>query len=116
MLAFLFLSLLAVESFHIEYSSSSSSSNYNSRKFTQKQPRVLSMRAEIAPRKALFFDIVESGLNDRFQMKDVSRVFKFCQYAKNEIPAPSPKILKVRVCDQNDDCRFRFSCISFFIV
>jgi aspartate beta-hydroxylase len=43
----------------------------------------------ISPRKALFFDIVESGLRDRFpQENDIARVFQFCRYAKNEIPAP----------------------------
>ena len=45
--------------------------------------------------QALFFDIVESGLNDRFKVDDIPRVFKFCQYAKSEIPAPSPKVMKV---------------------
>ena len=46
--------------------------------------------------QALFFDIVESGLNDRFKVDDIPRVFKFCQYAKSEIPAPSPKVMKVQ--------------------
>ena len=46
-------------------------------------------------RQALFFDIVESGLNDRFEVEDIPRVFKFCQYAKSEIPAPSAKVMKV---------------------
>lgn len=45
--------------------------------------------------QALFFEIVESGLNDRFKVDQIPRVFKFCQYAKSEIPAPSAKVLKV---------------------
>jgi hypothetical protein len=45
--------------------------------------------------QALFFEIVESGLNDRFKIDDIPRVFKFCQYAKSEIPAPSAKVMKV---------------------
>jgi aspartate beta-hydroxylase len=61
------------------------------------------MKAELAPRKALFFDIVESGLNDRFKEDDVPRVFKFCQYAKNEIPAPSAKVMMHDPCEEYID-------------
>lgn len=45
--------------------------------------------------QALFFEIVESGLKDRFKVDEIPRVFKFCQYAKSEIPAPSAKVMKV---------------------
>jgi hypothetical protein len=38
---------------------------------------------------------VESGLNDRFTKEAIPRVFKFCQYAKSEISAPSGKVMKV---------------------
>lgn len=42
----------------------------------------------IPPRKALFFEIVESGLKDRFEPSDIERVFKFCSYAKGELAMP----------------------------
>lgn len=45
----------------------------------------------LSPRKALFFEIVESGLEDRFSRSAVPRVWKFCQYAKNEITPPPPQ-------------------------
>jgi hypothetical protein len=47
--------------------------------------------AKIGPRKQLFFEIVESGLADRFDSEIISKIYKFCQYAKNLIPAPVPQ-------------------------
>ena len=53
---------------------------------------LITMAAQLAPRKALFFDIVESGLYDRFpEGKDIPRVMKFCQYAKGETSPPKPQ-------------------------
>mmetsp|Transcript_2238 Transcript_2238/g.2333 ORF Transcript_2238/g.2333 Transcript_2238/m.2333 type:complete len:335 (+) Transcript_2238:77-1081(+) len=44
----------------------------------------------LSPRKELFFEIVASGLLDRFpDQKDIPRIVKFCQYAKSEISIPS---------------------------
>ena len=61
-------------------------------RFTSRiQTHSLLQMAKIGPRKQLFFDIVESGLNDRFPEKEeIARVFKFCEYAKSEIPKPNP--------------------------
>lgn len=43
----------------------------------------------IPPRKALFFEIVDSGLRDRFPNENsIAKVFKFCKYAKTEISLP----------------------------
>ena len=50
-----------------------------------------STQPKMGPRKELFFEIVESGLSDRFEENDISKVMKFCQYAKNMLPAPKPQ-------------------------
>ena len=56
------------------------------------------MGVDIGPRKALFFDIVESGLQDKFETSDIARVYRFCEYAKLEIPGPKP------LGDMHDPC------------
>eukprot|EP00601_Ochromonadales_sp_CCMP2298_P009253 CAMPEP_0173203708 /NCGR_PEP_ID=MMETSP1141-20130122/19679_1 /TAXON_ID=483371 /ORGANISM="non described non described, Strain CCMP2298" /LENGTH=310 /DNA_ID=CAMNT_0014129215 /DNA_START=117 /DNA_END=1049 /DNA_ORIENTATION=+ len=50
----------------------------------------LSPGTKIGPRKALFFEIVESGLDDRFEKEEISRIGRFCQSAKLEVPYPKP--------------------------
>jgi Aspartyl/Asparaginyl beta-hydroxylase len=56
----------------------------------RRTPRSPLNMAAISPRKALFFEIVESGLSDRFSESEIPRVIKFCEYAKGEIAAPKP--------------------------
>ena len=65
------------------------------------QTHTVLQMAKIGPRKQLFFDIVESGLNDRFPEKsEIARVFKFCEYAKSEIPRPDPLGLMHDPCEE----------------
>ena len=40
----------------------------------------------------MFFEIVETGLEERFQQKDIQRIYKFCQYASGRIPKPMPMV------------------------
>jgi len=42
------------------------------------------------PKRSLFFDIVTSGLNDRFSdIQSITRIHKFIAYAKYEVPLPT---------------------------
>ena len=60
--------------------------------------------AALSPRKALFFEIVESGLKDRFpQADDVARVWQFCRYAKGEAKPPSPQVRMHDPCEEYID-------------
>jgi len=63
-----------------------SRSGTSQRLFSTASPEV-----KIGPRKQLFFDIVESGLNDRFDEDAITKIHKFCQYAKCIISAPEPQ-------------------------
>ena len=50
---------------------------------------------KLSPRRELFFEIIESGLRDRFpDPAKVERVFRFCDYAKgvSKIPSPTEKM------------------------
>ena len=62
----------------------------------------LSMRA-ISPRKALFFEIVETGLKERYENEEASRIFKFCQYAKNELDSPVSIVKGHEPCEEYID-------------
>ena len=79
--AILLLSLLIlVDCFHsFNYKKSISSRYTESKTFISMQ--------KISARKALFFDIVESGLRERYDNMNTNgaadRVFQFCKYAKN---------------------------------
>ena len=61
------------------------------------------VQTSISPRKALFLDIVQSGLEDRFGSflgndGELSRVYSFLQYVRGELDAP------VGINDQHDPC------------
>ena len=65
---------------------------------------MMATAATLSPRKALFFEIVESGLRDRFpQAADVARVWQFCQYAKGEAKPPSPQVRMHDPCEEYID-------------
>ena len=65
-----------------------------------KTPTLLQM-VKIGPRKQLFFEIVESGLNDRFpERNEIERVFTFCKYATSELPKPKPLGLFHDPCEE----------------
>jgi hypothetical protein len=96
-LSVFFLLVIGIDGFSVKQST-------NMKPFpSQHRHSLLSMKAELAPRKALFFEIVESGLNDRFKEDDVPRVFKFCQFAKGEIPSPSAKVMMHDPCEEYID-------------
>ena len=55
---------------------------------------MMSMSMSMNPKRSLFFDIVTSGLQDRFPVtvdssSSINRIHKFILYAKNEVPLPS---------------------------
>lgn len=57
----------------------------------------------LAPRKELFFKIVESGLGDRFEAGEIARIAQFCAYAKGEIPPPVPTLPFHEPCEEYID-------------
>lgn len=57
----------------------------------------------LAPRKELFFNIVESGLQDRFSPGDIARVLKFCAYARGEATPPVPTQPHHEPCEEYID-------------
>eukprot|EP01041_Mallomonas_annulata_P009732 gene9732-20245_t len=58
----------------------------------------------LSSRRALFFEIIESGLNDRFPNKyEVDKVFKFCQYAKGETDLPPIEKYQHEPCEEYID-------------
>jgi hypothetical protein len=51
----------------------------------------------------MFFEIVESGLKDRFKDEEISRVYNFCRYAKDELPKPTPAAHMHDPCEEYID-------------
>lgn len=82
-------SIFLVYLFSLKFSSSFHLSN----KICKQRISILSqsslLMATIPPRKELFFEIIESGLKDRFpNTENIHRVFQFCKYAKSIVPLP----------------------------
>lgn len=54
----------------------------------------------IGPRKEMFFDIVRSGLEDRFEKDDIARVYKFCDYSTGIISPPKGNTFGHEPCEE----------------
>lgn len=58
-------------------------------------PTLMDSKNSLSPRKSLFFDIIEAGLEDKFGYLDnnptMTRISKWLQFAKNNIELPKPK-------------------------
>ncbi len=54
----------------------------------------------ISERKELFFNIVETGLLDRYKLNEIERILKFCQYTKQQIPLPQINITMHEPCEE----------------
>lgn len=76
----------------------------NTKILTLKNHLKLNM-VELSSRKQLFFDIVESGLNDRYSKTEASRVLDFVSYAKREkgLPATIDRIAGHDPCEEYID-------------
>ena len=72
-------------------------------KYHNNPSKSLSMQAQISPRRELFFEIVESGLSDRFDPSKIAKVKKFCDYAKGMIPAPQTSHFMHEPCEEYVD-------------
>lgn len=63
--------------------------------------RSTTLLSKIPDRKAYFFELVESGLKDRFPNRnDVQKVFQFCQFAKQEQSLPPIKEFFHEPCEE----------------
>lgn len=50
--------------------------------------KLMSNKNNISPKRELFFDIISSGINDRYINNNITRILQFIKYAKNEIDLP----------------------------
>lgn len=82
---------------HHQYITITSSSSNMPRDLHMMRSRSM-MSMSMNPKRSLFFDIVSSGLQDRFPVtfdssssssSSINRIHKFILYAKNEVPLPS---------------------------
>jgi hypothetical protein len=87
---------------HHQYITITSSSRNMPRDLHMMSSRRGMMSMNMNPKRSLFFDIVTSGLQDRFpatvdsrssssssSSSSINRIHKFILYAKNEVPLPS---------------------------
>lgn len=61
------------------------------------------MESPINQKRALFFEIVESGLADRFDSSSISRVKKLCDYTNGKIPTPKSSSFMHEPCEEYID-------------
>lgn len=90
---FYFLSLILI--IFINYNNAFNSKKSRLVNTVQRQTSSRLNAAAISPRKQLFFDIVRSGLSDRFPEDEdninsinINRIWNFCKYATNEMSLP----------------------------